>query len=125
LTKSASRLEWAFLPVLDRHEFAPAVLHKELTRNPDFFAEIVALIYPADDEDMVEPSDQERARAERGHDLLQSWGILPGAGDNGEIDASALRTWVQNARAAIRDNRRLIPGEREIGRLLSHAPGGR
>ncbi len=120
-----ARLEWAFLPILDRHEFAPLALQKELARNPGFFAEIVALVYRAeDDEERVEPTDLERARAERGHYLLQSSRICPGVNENGEIDGAALRRWVQEARAALAEKRRRRVGEQHIGIILSHFPEG-
>jgi hypothetical protein len=120
-----ARLEWTFLPIFDRHEFAPMALQKELARSSGFFAEIVALVYRAeDDEEKVEVTDQERARAERGYDLLQSWGILPGVNEAGEIDGSAIARWVHEARAALAEKGRQKVGEQHIGVILSYSPQG-
>ena len=120
-----ARLEWTFLPIFERHEFAPMALQKELARSPVFFAEIVALVYRAeDDEEKVEATDQERARAERGYDLLQSWGILPGVNEAGEIGGSAIARWVHEARAALAEKGRQKVGEQHIGVILSYSPQG-
>lgn len=119
-----ARLEWAFLPLFDPHEFAPTALQNELARSPEFFAEVVSRVYRADDsEDKAEPTEIEQAHAQRSHHLLQSWGVVPGADASG-IDAMALKDWVGKVRAATTDAGRLKPGDRAIGRMLAHSPPG-
>jgi transposase len=114
-------VEWAFLPVLDRHERKPKVLHRALARNPRFFAELVALAFRGEGEEPRQLSEQEQARAHHAHDLLDSWRVVPGS--NGEhVDAAALGDWVRQAREAMAATGRGPIGDEQIGQLLSGAP---
>lgn len=117
-------LEWAFLPLLGRYERAPSLLHRELARNPDFFAEIVALVFRAEGEEPRELSEEERARAEQGYELLRSWRAVPGIADAGSIDAEALNDWVRRAREAMAASGRGPIGDETVGQVLSNSPPG-
>jgi len=114
-------VEWGLLPVFDRHERKPKVLHRELARNPRFFAELVALAFRGEGEEPRQLSEQEQARAHHAHDLLDSWRVVPGS--NGEhVDAVVLRDWVRQAREAMAATGRGPIGDEQIGQLLSGAP---
>jgi hypothetical protein len=116
-------IEWAFLPVFGRHERKPRVLHRELARNPRFFAELVALAYRAEGEEPRELSEQDQMRAHHAHDLLDSWRVLPGS-DGHHVDAAALTDWMRQAREAMAATGRGPIGDELIGQLLSGAPAG-
>ncbi len=117
-------LEWAFLPLLGMHERTPKLLHRELVRNPDFFAQIVALVFHAEGEEPREVSEEEQVRARHGYELLDSWRSVPGTADDGTISADTLRDWVQRARAVIAASGREAIGDEKIGRVLSGSPTG-
>jgi hypothetical protein len=120
-----ARLEWAFLPVFERHGApSPKVLHRELARNPGFFTEVFALIYRAENEEPGAISDEQRVRARRAHELLDSWTTVPGATEDGNVDAGVLKDWVHQARTELAANKRGAIGDQLVGRLLSHAPNG-
>jgi hypothetical protein len=116
-------LEWALLPLLEQHERPPRLLHRELARNPDFFAEIIALVFRAEGDEPRDLSEQEQARARHGDDLLDSWRSVPGSTGN-DVDASALSDWVRRARAATAASGRGPIGDERIGQVLSGSPMG-
>lgn len=121
-------LKWAYLPLLvdfdDKKQERPILLHRELARSPDFFVDVVKLIYPAEGEKQDEATEDERARAERGYKLLDSWRTVPGSAEDGTIDADALKTWIQRARSALSACGRRAVGDRTIGQVLSGSPCG-
>lgn len=119
-------LEWGYLPLLGRYprDRSPKLLHRELARNPDFFAQIVALVFRAEGEEPRELSEEERSRAERAYDLLSSWRAVPATADDGTISADALKDWVRRAREACAASGRAAIGDEKIGEILSGSPGG-
>ncbi len=117
-------LEWAFLPLLGRKERTPKILHRELARNPNFFAEIVALVYRAEGEEPRESTEQEQARAGQGDELLKSWRTVPGKKEDGSIDLDTLKEWIKNAQKATSQISRRVIGDHIIGEVLSASPVG-
>lgn len=117
-------LEWAFLPILGRHERAPKLLHRELAQNPDFFAELVARVFRAEGEEPRGGSEEEKARVRRGYELLNTWRTVPGTADDGTIDAARLKDWVHRARGATVATGHGAVGDRRIGQALSGSPSG-
>jgi hypothetical protein len=115
-------LEWALLPLFRYRERRPKILHRELARNPDFFAEVVALVYKAEDEPDREMSEEAHTRARHGHELLESWQTVPGRWEDGSIDPEALKAWVGRAREVTDTQGRGSIGEYLIGRVLSFGP---
>jgi hypothetical protein len=117
-------LEWAYLSLVGRHERAPKLLHRELSRNAAFFAEIIALVFRAEGEEPRELSEEERARAQHAYELLDTFRVVPGTADDGSIDGSALRAWANQAREALAASGRAVIGEHKIGEALSGSPAG-
>lgn len=119
-----ARLEWAYLPLLNRHDRTPTILHRELKRNPSFFSQVLALIYRAEGEERRELTAEEHARWRVANELLDSWKSVPGSEDGPALDAAALGEWVAEARRLTAACGRGPIGEHEIGKMLTHAPGG-
>jgi hypothetical protein len=119
-----ARLEWAYLPVL-RFDRPPKYLHGELGRNPDFFSEIVALVFRGEDEEPHEISKEHQTMARHGYELLESWHTVPGDSDaGGTISMDALSEWVHRARELTQTSRRGKIGDQMIGKVLSGSPTG-
>jgi hypothetical protein len=117
-------LEWHFLPLFGHHGRAPRVLHRELSRNPGFFAEIISLVFKAKDEEQRELSEEEQTRARLAYELLESWRSVPGLSEDGSVDLDALRTWVNGAREATHAAGRGTVADLRIGQLLASSPKG-
>ena len=118
-----ARLEWAFLPLL-RHRRTPKLLHRELARNPDLFADVVSVVFRAADEEPREVQNHERDRAQRGYELLSSWRTVPGISEDGAVDGDRLKEWVRRARELLRARGRAVIGDEMIGQMLSGSPHG-
>ena len=118
-----ARIEWAYQPFL-RFDREPRFLHRQLRRSPSFFAEIVSLIYRAEDEEPGNVTEEQETRARLGHDLLDSWRTPPGSTDDGYVDAQELREWVDTARRLLAESGRGAIGDDRIGRVLSGSPSG-
>ncbi|MGV2967167.1 hypothetical protein [Paenibacillus sp. AGC30] len=112
-------LEWAYLPILERFNHAPKFLHRELSRNPDFFVEVLSLVYNAEDGESKEVSSEDRRRASQGEDLLKSWRTLPGSRGDNSINKQELLDWVSNSLQATLDSGRGEYGAMYIGEVLS------
>jgi len=86
-------LEWAFFPLLEHHKRGPKLLYREIARNPQFFAEIVALVFRAEGEPPRDLPEDMRARARMGYDLLDSCRTLPGMSDGGAASGRLKIPW--------------------------------
>ena len=89
-----------------------------------FFAEIVSLIYRAEDEEPGDVSEERKNMARLGHDLLDSWRAPPGSTEDGYVNAQELREWVDHARRLVAAGGRGAIGDEVIGRVLSGSPRG-
>lgn len=117
-------LEWAYLPIIKNYG-SPNVLHRELSRSPEFFAQVVSLVYKGQDEEPRTMSEEGAARARLGYELLQSWHRSPGLQGDGSVDSKALRDWVDRARQLLKESDREIIGDQTIGGALVHTPPDR
>ena len=117
------QLEWYFLPALGYEPNVPT-LYRELSSNPDFFVQMVCLVYrPATGEAPTDQSEEARAApAMNAMNLLHVWTGPPGVGDDGHLDPDRLRDWVRQARALLKDADRQAVGDSEIGASLAGAP---
>jgi hypothetical protein len=119
-----AQLEWRYLPLLEPHERPTRVLHQELARNPEFFVEVIEMIFiPEQDDREREITDEQRQRANLGYRLLRSWHTTPGSLDTSEAPAGpGLAEWVATARALLTERKLLRSGDQFIGQVLSQTP---
>lgn len=117
-----ARIEWALLPVLDRFDRRPRALHRLLSESPDFFVEVLSLVYRADGDEPAELSEEDQHRARVGYSLLQDWRRIPGHEDGGSVDADHLVQWMEAARARLQEVGRYAIGLHVIGQVLSGSP---
>jgi hypothetical protein len=129
-----ARLEWAYLPAFE-FEPAPPTLSRYLARDPSFFVDVVSRVFKPGDEDSdhgdsdgelsddeTDESDERTIEiARNGYRLLSEWRTLPGE-DGGSVDGEVLSTWIDEARAGLREARRLRVGDSFIGKLLAASP---
>ena len=114
-----ARLEWAYLGALGYDPNVP-MLHEQLATSPQFFVEVISALYKEKSAEAAsEPTEEAKRIAENGYVLLSSWSLVPGQGENGEIDEAALRKWIDEARDLLKAADRLEIGEDHIGRILA------
>lgn len=117
-------LEWAYMPIMENYGRGPKLLHCELSRNPDFFVEVVSYVHTAEDGEPRETSDDHVTRARLSYKLLNSWRGCPGVIEGGTCDSNALRNWVIQAREKLHEQKRGVIGDQTIGHALAFAPFG-
>jgi transcriptional regulator with XRE-family HTH domain len=119
-----ARLEWGYLDWLDGHPASPVTLHGVLKTEPKFFVDLLGIIFRPENEpeDAIEPSEEEKARAQNAYRLLMSWEGVPGGRDDGTVDEKALLDWVQSARSMAKEQSRLAVCDLRIGNVFAHAP---
>jgi hypothetical protein len=114
-------LEWAYLPIIKNYG-NPKVLHRELSRNPEFFAEVVRLVFRDKDEERGEETEEGAARARLGYELLHSWRGGPGFQEDGSLDNKEMRNWVSRTRQLLQERGQEIIGDQTIGGALVYTP---
>ena len=118
--KEIANRELALHPML-RHSSRRLKLHRVLASEPLLFCSLLEALYRHVDEPATEPDDGARVRATRAYHLLADFHELPGlSGD--QVDAAALRRWVDVVRSWAADNGRAEVADVAIGKLLAHAP---
>src|SRR5436190_3862436 len=118
-------LEYRFLPLAQHQSFSPKTLHGELSRNPAFFAELIEaqFITKAESQDKNRTPDPAKAPiAEAARKLMKSWTGIPGSRPDGSIDASVLKTWIEDARKLCAASDRIEICDAMLGDQLSCAP---
>ena len=123
-TNQLAQFECYFLPLLRNYGRPPKILHKALTDDPAFFAEVMKWPYRAKGEEPSEPSEEKSIRARLGFDLLQSWERPPGVNEDGSVDPEKLRSWVNRAHELAQSNGRGDIADHHIGQVLVHYPSG-
>ncbi len=118
-----AKLEWYFMPLLENYGGGPTLLHQELSRDPNFFVELIQLIFRSDRQDPDEQLERNAARAESAFRIINSWHICPGE-SQGSVDRELLQDWVAQARAKLHDSGRGTIGDQQIGQALAESPPG-
>jgi len=116
------QFELYFLPLLRNHGRTPRILHKALTKDPEFFAEILEWPYMVKGEEPGSPSKERSIRIRLRKDLLKSWMQPPGVNDDGSVDREILASWVSRARELAHANGRGDIADHHIGQMLAHFP---
>jgi hypothetical protein len=117
----AVRIEWYFLPMLGYRPDAQT-LHQTLAEDPEFFVDVVAMVFRSDTASKTDESTAEqRANAENAYRLLQSWATVPGTNSTG-LGPEGLSRWVDRARAMLSTRGLAESGDNQIGQVLAAAP---
>lgn len=117
-----ARLEWQLMPALSHHERPPDSLHQLLAEDPEFFVDVVSLVYPGETEAPERVSVEDERRAECGYSVLTKWKTIPGDRDRSGVDGARLRRWIERASAALERAERVTIGHQMIGQMLSASP---
>lgn len=124
------KLEWLYLPVLASYGNPrnPKLLHNELSKDPNFFIDVLKWIYKPDNDELDEmesenlTDEQIQNRAENAYELLRTWQQIPGVDEIGKIDLNFLKKWVQEVRELASKCGRIEVADMHIGRVLAQYP---
>jgi transcriptional regulator with XRE-family HTH domain len=117
-------LELTYLELLDGHPTAPKTLHTWLENEPQFFVELLAILFRRSDEkegERLEPSESDRARAVQIYRLFNSWQRVPGSRKDGSVDEEILLQWVKSVRTLAEKEARLEMCDDKIGNVFAYA----
>ena len=120
-----AKLEWACLDLLDGHPASPVALHEWLRAEPEFFVEVLGLVFRPKNgatDDHKEISEEEGRRAGYAYRLLMSWHDVPGSRDGQSVDEGAMLDWVRKARSLAEKRCLLESCDSRIGFVLAYAP---
>lgn len=123
-------LETLYLPLITRVGTQVGVPHleEELAINPESFIQLLKWLYPPENEDLQRKeqeglSEEQVQNAARRADLmLGAWRKIPGMQEDGTIDGTKLREWIDAARTLAEECDRLEVADSHIGQLLAKYP---
>lgn len=119
------RVEWEYVPLLAHHEdAAPQLLESRLANDPEFFCEMIRLIYRSKKEDQPsrEPTVESRAIATHALWLLQNWKTPPGTQEDGKFSEERFTEWLKRVKEVCTESGHLEVALINIGEVLIHTP---
>ena len=119
------RVEWGYLPLLDHsHDAGPKFLEKKLADDPEFFCEVIRLLYRSDRADVEpdKPSKKSEMLADNAWKLLHEWRTPPGTTDDGGFDRGRFTNWFQRVREISAESGHLEVALTRAGEVLIHSP---
>ena len=117
-------LEWGYLPLLRPFSGgSPATLEFKLASTPEFFCEVIQLVFRARSEDppTEEPPPETKSKAEKAYRLLDDWHTPPGTLPDGTFSGSALRSWVEKAKEITSKSGHVEVALERIGHVLVYS----
>ena len=119
------KVEWAYLPLLDRFSGAsPKHLEKQLAEDPSFFCEIIRMIIKSKREDLPaeEPTEEKKRIAENAYRLLHEWQTPPGTTQGAEFDVSAFNEWLGAVKKSSTESGHFGIAMSQVGQVLPYTP---
>jgi len=117
------RVEWAYVPLLDRHRgAAPQLIESRLANDPEFFCEVIRLIYRSKKEDQPsrEPTEESKAIATNASRLLREWKTPPGTQKDGTFNEALFTEWLRKVKEVCTESGHLEVALITIGEVLIH-----
>lgn len=124
-TDDLFHVEWAYLPILNRHHKArPILLENRLANNSSFFCEVIRLIYRSKKaiDKQTDLSEEKKAIATNAWNLLYSWHTPPGLQDDGSFNSEKFVEWLEDTKKECDESGHLEVALIEIGKVLFYSP---
>jgi hypothetical protein len=119
------RVEWAYVPLLDRQRgAAPELLESRLANDPEFFSEAIQLIYRSKKEDQTsrDPTEESKAIATNSWQLLHQWRTAPGTQKDGSFSEARFTEWLSRVKEICAESGHLEVALINIGEVLIYTP---
>jgi hypothetical protein len=119
------KVEWAYLPLLDHHRGAePRLLEARLATQPEFFCEVIRLIYRSKNEEKREegPDEQKKAIASNAWRLLHEWKRPPGLQPDGSFSSKDFELWLKSVKGKCAESGHLEVAMIKVGEVLLYSP---
>lgn len=122
-------LEIKFLELLDRFGSArPQTLFQNLSEQPEFFCEVIQLIYRSKNEpdhsfeEVLDENDNKVILANKAYRLLLNWDQLPGIKPDGSFDKKFFQNWMDETKKLCLESGHWEVATHQIGEVLYYAP---
>lgn len=129
-------IEWGYFQFLDKYNGASRkTLEKALAVDPDFFSDIIGLIYrpknvgadvdagsEADNADDKRVLEAKKIAATKAFTLLNEWKRVPGFDNAGQFDSQLFLKWFESVQKKCLESGRLDAAMRHIGEVLFYSP---
>jgi hypothetical protein len=120
------KVEWAYLSLLvsPGRDARPIFLETRLATQPDFFCEIIRLIYRSKNEEVadVELDEKNEAVATHALKLLREWKKPPGLKQDGSFSPQAFRDWIEKTKEQCTESGHLEIAMLKVGEVLFYCP---
>ena len=119
------KVEWIFLSLLDDYnEAAPKLLENRLASDPEFFCEVIQLMYRSKRTDVVPNKQYKNSEviATKAWQLLYEWRIPPGMREDGGFDDAQFSSWLQSVKEICLESGHLEVALSDVGKVLIHCP---
>ncbi len=117
------RVEWAYLPLLERHRNAsPKLLEQRLASDPSFYCEVIRQIYRSKHESKTkkEPTEQQKTIATNAYRLLSEWQVPPGMQPDGSFSRENFNKWLDSIKTECSKSGHLEVALSHVGKVLIH-----
>jgi hypothetical protein len=119
------KLEWLYLPLLDHSSKGkPKTLENRLANNPEFFCEVIQLLYRSKKSDFIAPhkGKESASVAKNAWNLLHNWKVVPGTREDGKFIGSSFVAWVNRVKEISSESGHLEVALVSLGEVLIYAP---
>lgn len=120
------KVEWAYLPLLGSlSEVKPKHLDAKLATEPDFFVELIRLIYrPKNRAKTTAPelSEPQKSIATNAWKLLHEWKTPPGTLADKSIDGLKLKSWMDRVKQLCKESGHQDVAMLKFGEVLYYCP---
>ena len=120
-----AKIEFAYLPLLDRfHDASPILLERCLADDPAFFCKIIHMVFKSKKKDasVEEYSEKQKEIAHNAFQLLYNWKTPPGSRKDGTFDGEALNSWLKGVKASCIKSGHYEIALEMVGHVLAHSP---
>ena len=118
-------VEWAYLQLLDKYSDAsPKFLEERLATQPEFFCEVIRLIYRSKNEEKKgEESDEKKKNiAANAWHLLDEWKRPPGLNVDGSYSVNNFKEWLKIVKQQCNKTGHLEVALIKVGEVLFYCP---
>jgi hypothetical protein len=119
------KVEWAYLQLLDRDQGAePKLLEIRLATQPEFFCEVIQLIYRSKNKPNggEEPDEEKKDIATNAWRLLREWKRPPGLQKDGTFSEERFEAWLKSVKDQCTKSGHLEVALIKIGEVLLYCP---
>lgn len=119
------RVEWAYLPLLNEHQGgSPTLLEGKLADDPNFFCEVIRLIFRSKHEEKKDekPDEHTAAIASNAWRLLSQWKRTPGVQKDGVFSSTHFEAWLSSVKEQCSKSGHLEVAISNVGKVLLYCP---